>query len=102
MNYKQGKTDRPDELIMSHLGYVDGLAKQRIKYYFPVELDDLIQAGRLGLIEAARRFNPKKSKQNKIFHLCIQLDKQIHGTRIFKSKISVTYSRKETKETQCR
>jgi RNA polymerase primary sigma factor len=66
MNDKQVKTDISDELIMSHLGYVEGLAKQRIKYYFPVELDDLIQAGRLGLIEAARRFNPQKSKKKSI------------------------------------
>jgi RNA polymerase primary sigma factor len=52
--------------ILSHLGYVDALAKQRIKYYSPVDLEDLIQAGRIGLVEAAKRFNPKMGTKHKV------------------------------------
>ncbi|HEU0277039.1 MAG TPA: RNA polymerase sigma factor FliA [Rhodanobacteraceae bacterium] len=54
----QGKIDQ-DELIKQHLPAVrrQALALQ-VKLPSGVELDDLIQAGTLGLLDATRRFDP--------------------------------------------
>ncbi len=43
-----------EDLIISNLEFVDALARQREKRYRPAELEDLIQAGRVGLVEAAK------------------------------------------------
>ncbi len=47
-----------DALVEAHLGLVVRIAKRYIRYGYPVE--DLIQEGNLGLLAAARRFEPAR------------------------------------------
>lgn len=47
-------------LIIQNLDYVEALARKTKRNNSGIELDDLIQAGRVGLIEAAIRYDCKK------------------------------------------
>ena len=49
-----------DDLIVSHLPQVELLAKRLQRRCPQVELDDLIQAGTIGLIRAVDRFDPAR------------------------------------------
>lgn len=49
-----------DELILSHLPQVHYLARRLHLRCPQVELDDLIQAGTIGLIQAVDRFDPSR------------------------------------------
>jgi RNA polymerase sigma factor for flagellar operon FliA len=49
-----------DQLILSHLPQVELLAKRLQRRCPQVELDDLIQAGTIGLISAVDRFDPER------------------------------------------
>ncbi len=51
-------TSRRDDLILSHLPQVELLARRLHRRCPQVELDDLIQAGTIGLIRAVDRFDP--------------------------------------------
>ena len=54
-------SDNSEALVMQHLGLVKRVAlhlKVRIPPF--MELDELIQVGMIGLLEAARAFNPDK------------------------------------------
>jgi len=60
---KRAKVESNSEvegLIISNLGFVDALAKKRVRDWSPVELDDLVQAGCVGLVEAARRYDSER------------------------------------------
>ena len=60
------KTER-DELIVKHLPLVKAIAS-RVREGLPVqvELDDLVHAGILGLVDAISKYNPDKKV---LFHL---------------------------------
>lgn len=49
-----------DNLILSQLSQVDLLARRLHRRCPQVELDDLVQAGSIGLIQAANRFEPTR------------------------------------------
>jgi RNA polymerase sigma factor FliA len=49
-----------DELILSHLPQVEYLAKRQHARCPQVELDDLIQVGTIGLIQAVDRYDPSR------------------------------------------
>lgn len=49
-----------DELILSHLPQVEYLARRLHARCTQVELDDLIQAGTIGLIQAVDRYDPSR------------------------------------------
>lgn len=49
-----------DDLILSHLQQVDLLARRLHRRCPQVELDDLISAGTIGLIQAVDRFDPRR------------------------------------------
>jgi RNA polymerase sigma factor for flagellar operon FliA len=54
--------EEQEQLILSHMGDVKRVARsilRRLPAF--VQLDDLIQAGSIGLIDAARRFGPKRN-----------------------------------------
>src|ERR1700689_3403809 len=55
------KPDERDELVIDHLGLVKVIAA-RMRGSLPgfVDFDDLVQAGTLGLMDAARKFSPEK------------------------------------------
>lgn len=54
------KTDQSEKLILSNMNFVKALA-WKFKAKFPsVDIDDLMQAGNVGLIEAARRFDQER------------------------------------------
>ncbi len=58
--YKPGRP-KGEELVLSHLGLVKRVAlhlKARVPAY--MELDELIQVGMIGLLEASRAFDPAK------------------------------------------
>lgn len=61
-----GDTDEEKEarekLVCSHLDYVVAIAKKFAPKLFSANLADLIQAGNMGLMEAATRFDPKKAE----------------------------------------
>jgi len=62
------ETDRRNELIMSELSQVYYQARrihERLPQHVPFE--DLVHAGVLGLIEAVRKYNPKKNASLKSF-----------------------------------
>jgi RNA polymerase sigma factor FliA len=51
----------PEQLVISHIPLVNAIAAGvRRKLPIQVELDDLVQAGSLGLIDAARKFDARK------------------------------------------
>ena len=50
---------KEEKLIREHAGLVKSVAL-RLSYAFNEELDDLIQIGYIGLIKAARRFEPER------------------------------------------
>lgn len=57
------KTDQSERLILSNMNFVKALAN-KFKAQFPsADIDDLIQAGNVGLIEAARRFDTKRAQE---------------------------------------
>jgi RNA polymerase primary sigma factor len=57
------RTEQSERLILAHMGFAEAIAR-KFKAKFPsVELDDLIQAGNVGLIEAARRFDTKVAQK---------------------------------------
>lgn len=50
-----------DQIILDHIGFVKYIAKKMLRKMPPtVELDDLIQSGFLGLIDAIDKFDPKR------------------------------------------
>lgn len=51
-----------EELILLHMDYVEALAKKISRTNPRVDVNDLIQSGNVGLIEAAKRFDKKKAK----------------------------------------
>lgn len=54
--------DQQQELVLSHMDDVKQVARSIIRRLPPsVQLDDLIQAGSIGLIDAARRFGPYRN-----------------------------------------
>ena len=58
--YQPGRP-KGEELVLSHLGLVKRVAlhlKARVPAY--MELDELIQVGMIGLLEASRAFDPAK------------------------------------------
>ncbi len=56
-------TDQSERLILSNMDFVKALAS-KFKAKFPsADIDDLIQAGNVGLIEAARRFDTKRAQE---------------------------------------
>lgn len=56
-------TDQSERLILSNMNFVKALAS-KFKAKFPsADIDDLIQAGNVGLIEAARRFDTKRAQE---------------------------------------
>lgn len=73
----QGKIDQ-DQLLKQHLPAVrrQALALQ-VKLPAGVELDDLIQAGTLGLLDAMRRFDPKAGVTFATF-----ASQRVHGAMI--------------------
>ena len=50
---------KEEKLAREHAGLVKSVAL-RLSYAFNEELDDLIQIGYIGLIKAARRFEPER------------------------------------------
>jgi RNA polymerase sigma factor for flagellar operon FliA len=53
------RPDRCDELVLEHLPLVKAIAsRMRVRLPAHLELSDLVQAGILGLLEAARKYNP--------------------------------------------
>jgi len=56
---KARRTEQSERLILAHMGFAEAIAR-KFKAKFPsADVDDLIQAGNVGLIEAARRFDTK-------------------------------------------
>jgi len=56
-------TDQSERLILSSMSFVKALAS-KFKAKFPsVDIDDLIQAGNVGLIKAARRFDAERAQK---------------------------------------
>lgn len=56
-------TDQSERLILSNMDFVKALAS-KFKAKFPsADIDDLIQAGNVGLIEAARRFDTRRAQE---------------------------------------
>jgi RNA polymerase sigma factor FliA len=58
---QSGKAVSADSLVVEHLGLVRIIAmgiRARVPHF--VDLDDLMQAGTLGLVDAARKFSPEK------------------------------------------
>ncbi len=57
-----------ERLVAEHLGFVDALA-HRIRKKLPAHacIDELIAAGRLGLVQAAQRYDPNQGAQFKTF-----------------------------------
>lgn len=54
--------DKQQQLVLSHMDDVKQVARSIIRRLPPsVQIDDLIQAGSLGLIDAARRFGPGRN-----------------------------------------
>jgi RNA polymerase primary sigma factor len=59
-------TEESNRLILSYMDFVKALAC-KFKAKFPsADLDDLIQSGNVGLIEAARRFDTKRASERGI------------------------------------
>ncbi|MES2554027.1 MAG: sigma factor, partial [Pseudomonadota bacterium] len=60
----QGKTNKKDELLAMHATLVKKLAYQ-LKAKLPpsVELDDLVQAGMMGLLDAVNRYEDTHGAQ---------------------------------------
>jgi RNA polymerase sigma factor for flagellar operon FliA len=58
----------PDCLVTQYLPFVDALAR-RIHRSLPgfVDLDDLVAFGRIGLVEASRRFDPRRGVSFKTY-----------------------------------
>ncbi len=56
--YYQGNLGAARELVMAHLRFVVHIAKSYTGYGLP--LADLIQEGNVGLMKAAKRYNPEK------------------------------------------
>jgi RNA polymerase sigma factor for flagellar operon FliA len=53
------RPDRCDELVLEHLSLVKAIASHmRLRLPAHLELSDLVQAGILGLLEAARKYDP--------------------------------------------
>lgn len=56
-------TEQSERLILAHMDFAEAIARQ-FKAKFPsADIDDLIQAGNVGLIEAARRFDTKVAQE---------------------------------------
>jgi RNA polymerase primary sigma factor len=55
---KEGDKESLDKLIVSNLRFVVSIASQYIEYGVP--LADLVAAGNVGLVEAAKKFDPSK------------------------------------------
>jgi RNA polymerase primary sigma factor len=51
-----------EKLILSHLPFVIAMAKKMSSKLAPTEIEDLVQAGNLGLVKASQMFNPLKAK----------------------------------------
>lgn len=56
-------TDQSEGLILSNMNYVKALARKFKKEFPSADIDDLIQAGNVGLIKAARRFDIKRAEE---------------------------------------
>ncbi len=68
-------TGTPEQIVLDHLPQIKYIA-QRIAAKLPphIEMDDLITAGVLGLIDAAKKFNPLRGAQFKTY-----ADRRIKG-----------------------
>lgn len=63
-----GGSIHPDDLVASHLGLVDALARKILRGLPSfVDVEDLIAFGRIGLIESSRRFDPARGVLFKTF-----------------------------------
>jgi RNA polymerase sigma factor for flagellar operon FliA len=58
-------TSYREELILSHMAQVQLLARRLHRRCPQVELDDLISAGTIGLIQAVDRFDPNRNRKLK-------------------------------------
>ena len=56
-----GNRDFLDQMARQHAGLVKSVAL-RLSHAYGEELDDLIQIGYIGLIKAAKRFEPERGK----------------------------------------
>ena len=70
---KLSAVDR-EALILSHLPQVELLARRQHRRWPQIELDDLISAGTVGLIQAVDRFDPARNLKLKTF-----AEHRIHG-----------------------
>jgi RNA polymerase primary sigma factor len=60
---KSLRTEQSERLILAHMGFAEAIAR-KYKVKFPsADIDDLIQAGNVGLIEAARRFDTRVAQE---------------------------------------
>ena len=53
-------TSRSEELVLEHMDYARKIARNAASK-FPIEEEDAIQAALIGLLEAARRYDPAKN-----------------------------------------
>jgi RNA polymerase sigma factor FliA len=56
-----------EALILSHIPQVELLARRQHRRWPQIELDDLISAGTIGLIQAVDRFDPSRNLKLKTF-----------------------------------
>ena len=91
-----------EALVLAHLGMVKRVAlhlKVRVPPF--MELDELIQVGMIGLLEAARAFDPAKGIEFESFALSrvrgAMLDEVRHLS--FLPRSAVAYNKSETKAT---
>jgi RNA polymerase sigma factor FliA len=56
-----------EALILSHLPQVELLARRQHRKWPQIELDDLISAGTIGLIQAVDRYDPSRNLKLKTF-----------------------------------
>jgi RNA polymerase sigma factor for flagellar operon FliA len=60
-------TSEREALILSHLPQVELLARRQHRKWPQIELDDLISAGTIGLIQAVDRYDPSRNLKLKTF-----------------------------------
>ena len=60
-----GRTPERERLILDHMGFVQALARRYVDRGEP--LDDLVQAGMVGLVNAADRYDPRRGSDFRSF-----------------------------------
>ena len=70
-------TNTREEMILAHLTQVELLARRLHRRCPQVELDDLIQAGTIGLIQAIDKFDPSRNLKVKTL-----AEHRIHGAML--------------------